>query len=303
MSIKHKYIITGGLGTLGSNLTAYLPKNSFLVISRNSSLSSPKIPVKKIDLSTWEKINMSNYNDYDIVIHAAAKTHIDACEAHKHLGKSSAAWRDNVVATERIVNFCKKGGKKLIFLSTECVFNGDKKSYIEEDHPNPKNWYGQTKLESEKIALSLSNSTIIRSVLFYGSKTGTKPDISKSIRQKLQKKVTIEAVVDQKISFTFIDDLIEAIIKSIEYDLKGTYHFCGQEAISPYQFALTICDILGFDKNLVKPVSLVDYFGKEKASLRLKNCVLNSKKFMAETGLIPNSLETGLRKFFKIENK
>lgn len=303
MSIKHKYIVTGGLGAFGSNFITHLPKNNFLVISRKTVPPMIVTPIQTIDLSTWDQYDLKQYEEYDIVIHAAAKTHIDKCEADKLKGEDSQTWKDNVIATKKVVEFCKRGNKKLILLSTECVFDGEKESYKENDKPNPKNWYGKTKLEAEKAVIFLPNSVIIRSVLLYGNRTHSKLDVSQTIQDKLKQKIKIKAVTDQKISFTYIEDLTKAIFKTVERNLTGIYHFSGQDNVSPYQFALTICDILGFDKNLVTPVGLTEYFGKEKASLRLKNCTLDSSKFKSATGFAPHSLEDGLRKFFKIENR
>lgn len=97
--------------------------------------------------SIQEKISAS---DASLVFHLAAKTEVDSCEEDKSLGKEGMAWKINVEGTQNIVDACKQNGKKIVYVSTDFVFDGEKGFYSEEDTPYPVNWYGITKHEGEK---------------------------------------------------------------------------------------------------------------------------------------------------------
>ena len=103
-----------------------------------------------------------------VVLHMAAKTNVDGCELDKHrdleiLGfknkeEKEEAWQNeqtayavNVFGTQNMIGACKKNNKKLIYISTDFVFDGTKKHYNEDDKPNPLNWYAKTKYEGEKL--------------------------------------------------------------------------------------------------------------------------------------------------------
>ncbi len=154
--MKHKYIVTGATGKIGSALTARLGDGNYIGISRHETGRN----LLRIDLSNWDGKSERDLSGFDTVIHLAAKTHIDACEKDRPLGRNGEAWKDNVDATRKIVEFCRLGKKKLIFLSTECVFDGKKEKYYEKDNPNPINWYGATKLDGTVADRATSMSTI-----------------------------------------------------------------------------------------------------------------------------------------------
>ena len=106
-----------------------------------------------------ERIRSSNAS---IVLHLAAKTDVDGCEKDRTLGTEGDAWKINVLGTENVVEACEKNNKKLIYVSTDFVFDGETKSeYSEEDKPNPINWYARTKYEGEKIVQSSNFNWII----------------------------------------------------------------------------------------------------------------------------------------------
>jgi dTDP-4-dehydrorhamnose reductase len=100
----------------------------------------------------------------DITIHTAAETNVDKCETQKEL-----SWKINVEGTRNIAEACKKLGAKLVYVSTEYVFDGEKGSYVEEDKPNLINHYGTTKLEGEnQIVSRCKDYAILRTSVIYG---------------------------------------------------------------------------------------------------------------------------------------
>ena len=185
--------------------------------------------------------------------------------------------------------------KRLIYLSTECVFNGKKKGYTEKDIPKPNNWYGVTKLESEKIVSSLPGSLILRAVMAYDGKDGHK-DIVREFALKLKRGEKVIAATDQIVSFTYTGDIVDAILVLSEKDIKGLYHFAGLDALSIYDMAFKIAKFMGKSSDLIIPATMKDILGEKRSLLRLKNSVLISDKFVNLTNFKPLGISRGLHK-------
>ena len=287
----HKYIVTGATGKIGSALVEKIGDSNYIGISKHGIGKN----LVKMDLSRWNSKMEKNFLDFDTVIHLAAKAHIDNCEEDRLLGKNSETWKNNVDATKNIVEFCRRTKKKLIYLSTECVFDGKKTKYNEKDCPIPINWYGVTKYESEKIVADLPNSLILRTVMAYDGKA-THKDIVRIFASKLKKGEKVLAATDQIVSFTYTGDIVNAILISAAKNLKGIYHFAGQDALSVYELAIRISNLIGVNSDLVVPATMEKILGKKRSVLRLKNSVLSSANFIRETSFKPLKISVGLYK-------
>lgn len=233
----------------------------------------------------------------DIVLHLAAKTHIDRCEKDRSLGKKGDSWKINVLGTQNIAEACEIYKKHLLFMSSECVFDGKNSWYKETDMPNPINWYGKTKLEAEKkVRDSGCRYSILRSTLAFGHPGNYSTDLFKYFADNLKSGKKVSAVNDQFLSLTFIDDLITAISVVLKNKPVGIYHYAGNRCISPFEFALIIARKLHTEKNL-EPVTLQEYFGS-RSVLRLKNAMLSSAKICSEFKLSGSDIDLGIKKAF-----
>ena len=203
------------------------------------------------------------------------------------------------MATQNVIDYCKKFKKKLVLLSTECVFSGEKESYTETDKKNPNNWYGCTKSVAEDLVVNsgISDFLIVRGVVAYGQ-DGVGNNIIQGLVNNLVYKGKTKAVIDQKISFTYIDDITKGILALIKNNSSGIFHIAGSQIATPYELALKMCRRLKIALNKVKPVTMVDFFGSDEAKLRLKNAVLNAQKFLETTGRKTVSLDEGIEKIF-----
>lgn len=291
--MKNKYIITGVNGKIGSEFVRRLKKRDFIGIYRTGDGQRYGNNFIQLDLESWDNYDAHDFIGFNTVVHTAAKTHIDDCEVDKNEGKDSQAWRDNVIATKKLSEFCIKTNKKLIMLSTECVFNGKIRMYSEEDKLYPINWYGKTKLKAENIANKVPNHSILRSIMAYGGRS-PKKDMVFSMVEKLRKGIKIEAVYDQIIAYTYVGDIVEVCIRITEKDLKGVFHLSGPDALSPYELALKLCKKYGFDRNLVIPVTLEKYFGKRRAKLRLKYSIFDNNKLARSLKFKATDIDKGL---------
>jgi dTDP-4-dehydrorhamnose reductase len=218
-----KILITGASGDLGSSLRKFF-HDAFTPSSKDMNV----MDAKKVD-SVMAKFSP------DIVIHAAAMVGIRECEENKEL-----AWKTNVEGTQNIVNSVKKlKGCYLIYISTACVFAGEKeKYYTEDDVPSPKNYYSLTKLCGEIVTRQNANTCIIRTN-FVAKKQWKYPG----------------AFTDRFGTYLFSDNVAQGIKEVTGKKMQGIVHVVGDRRMSMHELAQ-----LSGSKNVGR-MTLKDYSG------------------------------------------
>ncbi len=245
----------------------------------------------------------------DLVIHMAAKTNVDGCESDKEKDleilrlnsdkeKESAwireqtAYAINVFGTRNIVEACQKNNKKLIYISTDFVFDGTKKHYTENDIPDPVNWYAKTKHEGEKLVESSGLKFMIVRPAYPYRAYFERNDFVRVIIEKLQKAEKLNLVTDHIMVPTFIDDFVNALDILIQRDETGIFHVVGSQSITPYEAAVKIARAFELDENLISKTTRREYFaGKAPRPfcLNLKNDRIN------RLGIEMSSFDNGLK--------
>lgn len=233
-------------------------------------------------------------SDAPLVLHLAAKADVDGCEKDKELGEDGDAWKINVVGTENIAQACSQTNKKLIYISTDFIFDGQKESgYEEEDTPNPVNWYGKTKYEGESVVQKNGLNFIIARIAYpYRASYPLKKDFVRGLIEKLKTGEPLSMVTDHVMTPTFVDDIANALNTLIQKDERGIFHVVGSQQVSPYSAALLISDIFGFDKSRIGKITLEEFFkgrAKRGFNLYLKNDRIK------RLGINMRTLEEGLR--------
>lgn len=215
----------------------------------------------------------------EYILHLAAKADVDGCELDKSQGTNGVAWKINVAGTKNVTDEALKTNKRVIFISTDFVFDGKNDDYDEESQPHPINWYGMTKYEGEKLVLQHPQNCIVRIAYPYNAVCKTKKDFLHSILGKLSQKEEFEVLDDHYFTPTFIDDIARALEKLIESGSTGVYHVVGSSFLTPFEAANQVAQVFGFDKKLIKPVSISKYYhgrAERPYKLRLKNDKITS---------------------------
>lgn len=258
-----KVLVIGGGGQLGSNLLELL-KNTTDVYA-TYMIRKPKLHPSRIfqvdKTKHQDVISLIQRLKPDTVIDTAALHSVDYCEKNQ-----KEAWTINVEGTRNIVKACKETQAKMVFISTDYVFDGSKGNYTEEDTPNPINYYGQTKLEAEKmIADTYENHLIARTSVIYSwippdqrllqSSSGKSLNFAMWLVQKLNDGTPVTIVDDQYSSPTLANNLAEALLKLSNTHRNGIYHIAGKTRLNRYDFAIAIAQQLDFDSNLISPIT------------------------------------------------
>jgi len=212
----------------------------------------------------------------NIVINVAAYTNVDGCESNQE-----KAFAINAEGARHVALAAFKCGAKMVHLSTDYVFDGNKREpYLEMDSPRPLNVYGLSKLKGEHyVQESSKDPLIIRTQWLYG-KHG-KNFVTSILRQASEKRV-LSIVNDQIGSPTYTVDLAKAIVALIQYDGRGIFHVANDDLCTWYTFGQAILKISGMDEVKVIPIS-----SKELGlpATRPSYSVLNCQKLKKETGL------------------
>jgi len=259
------------------------------------------------DLSTESGVDIRNFDQVldrvkksssAVVLHLAAKTDVDGCEKDRikdskilrSLSKPDLALRDkdpmdfdidwkewknentayavNVVGTLNIVRACKEANRRLIYISTDFVFDGrENKTYSEDDKPNPINYYAQTKWWGEQVVRNLlTNYVIVRFAYPYGTHHAVKKDFVRIIRSRLESGEEVAGITDQIITPSFAPDIAYALDHLIGHAVSNqTFHLVGSDSLSPYDIAVAIADQFGYDTQVIKKTTVEEFY-KNRAS-------------------------------------
>ena len=265
-------LITGVSGLLGNNLAYYFKdKYDILGLYNSTSVNIDGITTGKCDLIYPENINsiISEYKP-QIIIHCASLTNVDECEVDKNVAK-----KINVFATKNIVDLViNDEDVKLIYISTDSVYDGVGGDFSENDNVNPLNYYGRSKYEGELEVLRKKETIILRTNLF-GWNIQDKKGLGEWILGELKSGRKIKGFKNARFSTIYTLELARVIDIITQKDLTGVFNCGSIDSCSKYDFALKIADRFDLDKKLVTPISIDDFQFKAK---RGKNLSLNAGK-------------------------
>lgn len=243
-------LVTGSSGLLGMRLVS-LAKESYDVIPTHGLHKILPNSVRMNVTNAAEIFRVIGSRKPHIVVHAAAETNVDKCEAHR-----DEAWKVNAEGTRNIAEACSKTNAELVYISTDYVFDGEKGLYVEVDQPSPINYYGLTKLKGEEtIKEHCQDYIVLRSSVLYGwhpNKLNFAMWVIEALRQERQ----INVVDDHYNSPTLADNLAEAVLKAVEKDARGVYHAAGTERVSRYDFAVKVAQTFDLEKEFIKPIKM-----------------------------------------------
>lgn len=240
-----RVVVTGAHGQLGFDLISILKNNNQYEVygfgRQELDITNPK-QVKEI----IEKI------DPDIIIHTAAYTNVDMAEKEQEL-----AFKINVTGTQNIVLAASKQKAKLIYMSTDYVFNGNALyPYSESDSPDPIGVYGKTKLAGEEFVRTHHDKFfIVRTSWIYGEHGHN--FVKSMLRLALENK-SISVVNDQVGSPTYTEDLSDSLIEIMESEKYGIYHISNSGSCTWYEFACAIFEEANLPVNL-KQCKTIDF--------------------------------------------
>ncbi len=243
-------LVTGASGLLGNSLIGSIRKDTLaLPVHYTRQLHNASV---RLDLTDFSEVSsFLGKRRPDVVVHTAAMTNVDRCETDQSL-----AWRTNVEGTRNVATQCNRIKAKMVYISTDYVFNGAKGYYREGDVTAPVNYYGSTKLEGEKAVQSIcADYLILRTSVLYGWHPW-KANFVTWLLDMLRKKREVLVVKDQFNTPTLAENLAEILIETLENDLRGIYHISGSQRISRYQFAKKVAGVFDLEESLIRSTTM-----------------------------------------------
>lgn len=238
-----KIVVTGASGQLGTDVMLRLKETGAAAVAADISV---------LDITDREAVESFIAREKpDGVIHCAAYTNVDNAESER--GKCRLI---NEKGTEYIAAACEKHGAKLLYISTDYVFDGRGNEPFETDSPTaPCNFYGETKLGGERAAAICTRLFIVRISWVFG-KNGK--NFVKTMLRLSKEKDEIRVVGDQVGTPTYTEDLAVLLCNMISTEKYGVYHATNEGVCSWAQFASEIMKLSGSETKII-PISSKEY--------------------------------------------
>ncbi len=277
-------LVAGGNGQLGSEIKE--------IASSYSNYNFLFTDITDLDITDFKNVSdLISNNDINIIINCAAYTAVDRAESEPNL-----ADKINHLAVQNFGKLAKTNNIKLIHISTDYVFDGEKdRPYIEDDSTNPNSVYGKTKLLGELALkrINPANSIIIRTSWVY-SKFGN--NFIKTILNLSSKKKVLNIVSDQIGSPTNASDLaitILDILSKIQFKGVEVFHYSNEGSCSWYEFAKTFFEI----KRISTNINMANSKEFKTLAKRPSYSVLNSAKIKNKFNIKIPRWEESLKKY------
>jgi dTDP-4-dehydrorhamnose reductase len=285
-----KLMVIGGSGLLGGRL-AKLAKMEYEVVAtyKGHSVEIPGCRILSMDIRDFHRTESQILKEKpDVVVLSAAQRNVDFCEENQ-----LEVWKINVEGAKNVAIASKKVQAKLIYLSTDLVFNGEKAQYEEEDETTPINYYGKTKLEGEReVANACDDWAVARvSVLYDWNPFDHTFNFVCWVYNSLKEKKEISLFTDQFRNATYIKNACHALLDIHRKDEKGIFHVAGKTCVNRHEIGLTMAEVFEFDENLITTNTSDD---SNWVAKRPKRCCLDTQKMEKILGVKSMSIEEGL---------
>ena len=236
-----KVLVTGAKGQLGTDLMNELEKRG---------IESIGVDVQEMDITDREAcMRVISESKADAVIHCAAYTAVDAAEDNVDLCR-----KINGEGTRNVALACQATGAKLMYISTDYVFDGQgTRPWEPDDSRSPLNVYGQTKYEGELAVEELVEKFFTVRIAWVFGVAGK--NFIKTMLRLGKERGAVSVVDDQVGSPTYTYDLARLLVDMIQTDRYGRYHATNEGFCSWYEFACEIFRQAGMDEVKVTPVS------------------------------------------------
>ncbi len=290
-----KVLITGGSGLLGQYLNIFLSKKfEILSLYLNNSGNCIEYNSKKVDICNYRKIFdvISSFKP-QIIVHTAAYSKPEIVEKLSFYD----VYKINVEATKYLAELSELNNAKIIFTSTDLVYDGVQGSMIPESGKiNPISVYAKTKFLAEQIIRKTTdNYIILRTSLLYGLALNNTSNYFTYIFNNLQSGKPVRLFYDQyrtPLSLINASILIEDLILK---DVKSeTINFGGLQRVSRLELAQILCNVGGFDKSLLEKISMDDV----PEVIKVPDVSLDTKKLQAYTSL-QKTIEESIEEIIK----
>jgi dTDP-4-dehydrorhamnose reductase len=287
-------LVTGASGFLGWNVCRFQPEEWKIVGTYHSHKEGlfPKTEYLKLDLTDknqlWKAIKDVKPT---AVFHLAANSNTNFCEE-----KPEESYLINVEATAHLAEMCADRKIRLVFTSSEQVYDGSKDSYTETDQPAPGNEYGRQKLEAEKrLAEIYPEASIARISVLFGQGSPASQSFLQQWLDAWQKFFPVTAFHDEFRTFLSGASAADGLYLLLDQDAQGVFNLAGANVLSRYDFALMAKDVFYIP---AAPIQSRSQKETEMPAFRPPKLALDNRKVQS-IGFIPRHVRDELAQLAK----
>jgi dTDP-4-dehydrorhamnose reductase len=290
-----RVLIVGASGLIGSHLLRACERRGWDVMGTYSEHAREGlVSMNMTDLSLVRRV--LKRLQPEIIFLTAFNPNVDYCEQHPDETR-----KVNVEGNANVITEAGRVGAKIVYYSTDFVFDGEKGSpYTEGDTPAPLCEYGRQKLAVERaIQQSSERHLIIRTTIVFGWEERGK-NFFCHLLHTLRKNEKMQVPLDQFGTPTLVEDLAEASCRLVEVGTSGIVHVVGPDYMSRYEFAQRIAHVFALPEDLITPVSTDQL---KQAAPRPLRAGLTANRFISLTGMRMRGVEEALEYLRGIESR
>lgn len=271
-----KIFIIGASGLVGSHCFSYFNSKGWEVVGTHLNFATDDTVYFNPSGVDFEKdFDLTAY-DPDVILHCGALTNVDYCESHPEESEYST-----VFSIRNMADFCRKNNTKLVYISTDYLFDGKNGPYLEDVDPSPINVYGSHKLIAENISKTVDKFIVARITNVYGEEARSKNFIARLIiwlTTNEEKKLDLP--IDQFATPVYAGDIARMLFCLISDQKTGIYNLSSTDYYDRYHLALKVKSFFPHNDSVVlKHVETAVL--KQPAARPLSGGLLNHK-FIAQ---------------------
>ena len=268
-------LVTGATGLLGANLVvAAAPRWRVIAVARTGQIVLPGVVTAACDILQRDAVvRLIREQRPDAVVHLAAETRVDWCEDHP-----AEATALNVGGTASVLAAAADTRCRVVYMSTDSVFDGHRGFYGEADTTAPVNVYAETKLQAERLVLGADRGhAVLRSNLF-GWNARPVVSLGEWILDVLRDGKDVPGFTDCFFSPLSTRTLAARLLDAVEQELHGLFHAGTSDGVSKFEFARMIARGCGYDPARVQSREAANHVFRARRPL---NTSLDSRKLAA----------------------
>ena len=287
-----RILVTGASGQLGSYLLRELQRRGWPTVawSQHPDVELCGYRCQPVQLrDTDQVVSAFQAADPQFIIHAAAMSGVADCYRDPGLARQT-----NVTATRLLVEMAEKYSARIVYVSTDLVFNGEKDVYDESDCPAPLSVYGQTKANAERCVLSGSRHLVLRMSLMFGPAINERPSFFQQQLSALRANTVCRLFRDEWRTPLDLESAARGLLEVVQSDATGILHFGGPERMSRLEMGLRLARHLGIGESLIQAIDREDVPTGEP---RPRDTSLDSRRWCAAFPNLPRlDYEAALRR-------
>jgi len=285
-----RVLVTGAGGLLGGRLAELLhARGTDVLAAHRLSIPPPGPRPVLVELTDEDALaRLLDASRPDAVVHAAAIGQSNRCEERPDEAERVNARLPGILALE-----CHERGLRLVALSTDLVFAGDRSFLREDDAPGPLGVYGRTKLTGEEAVLSACpGAAVVRVALILGRGHGARATSTESVARALLGGQAVRLFTDEHRTPVDPESVADAVGRLLESPAAGLFHLGGPERISRHDLGLRVARWLGLPAGGIIAGRQADHAGPDR---RAADVSLDSGRARRELGWEPRPIDEAIR--------